>query len=174
MGAFFQLLFDKLHEWWPIRIVDAGNQGVKYLQNGRARCLQPGTHFFIPKLQRIEEVGVQYQNVDCGLQSLTTKDGKEITVSLNVGYSITDAALLWTSFQHFDTSLVNMARGHAAEIVCESEWEELAADPQGFGQELQEALHEDVSALGVEIEDVTADQLSRARTYRLLQSQTAF
>ena len=172
MGDFVRILLDKLHEWWPIRIVDAGNQGVKYRQDGTAECLQPGWHWFWPKAQRIEEVACQYQNVDCGLQSLTTKDGREVSLSLNVGYSISDAALLWTSFQHFDTSLINMARGHAAEIVCESEWEELASDPQGLGQEIQEALQEDVESFGVRIEDVTADQLSRARTYRLLQSQS--
>ena len=171
MGDFFRMFLDKLHELWPIRIIDAGCQGVWYKQNGTCDLLEPGLHWFWPKLQRIEEVNVQYQNVDAGLQSLTTKDGKEITLSLNIGYSISDAATLWTSFQHFDTSIVNMARGHAAEIVCESDWAELASDPQSFGQELQEALQEDVGELGVRIEDVTADQLSRARTYRLLQTQ---
>jgi regulator of protease activity HflC (stomatin/prohibitin superfamily) len=171
MGDFFRMMLDKLHELWPIRIVDAGNQGVWYKQNGKAKCLKPGWHLFIPKLQRIEEVACQYQNVDCGLQSLTTKDGKEVSLSLNVGYRINDAALLWTTYQHFDTSLVNLARGHAAEIVCESEWEELASDPQGLGQEIQEALQEDLGEV-VTVEDVTADQLSRARTYRLLQTQS--
>lgn len=171
MGDFLRQLLDYVHAWWPVRIIDAGNQGVLYLQTGRARTLAPGWHLFIPKLQRIEEVGCQYQNQDCGLQSLTTKDGKEVTISLNVGYSISDAALLWITFQHFDSSLVNMARGHAAEIMAESDWEEIARDPQSFGNEILEALQEDVGPAVVAIEDVTADQLSRAKTFRLLQSQ---
>lgn len=172
--GFIERILEWLAEFWPIRVIDAGCQGILYKQDGTAKCLTPGWHLFIPRLQRIEEVNVQYQNVDCGLQSLTTKDGMEISISLNVGYRIADVALLYTSYQHFDSSLINMARGHAAEIVCETAWADLMEDPQGFASEIQEALTEDLGEDILQVEDVTADQLSKARTYRFLQSNSLF
>lgn len=172
MTNIMEWIRDFLLEFWPIRIIDAGSLGVLWKQNGTSRNLQPGLHWFIPKLQRIEEVAAQYQNQDCGVQSLTTKDGKEIQISLNVGYRVADAAALYREFQHFDTSLINMARGHCAEVVCDSTWQELMEDPLGIAQEIQESLVDDLKEDIVLIEDVTADQLSKARTFRLLQTQS--
>jgi regulator of protease activity HflC (stomatin/prohibitin superfamily) len=172
VGEALRLILEKIKDWWPVRIIDAGCQGIWWRANGTAETLKPGWHFFIPQAQRIQEVNVQYQNVDCGLQSLTTKDGQEVALSLNVGYRISDSALLFTTFQHFDTTLINLARGHAAEIVAETTKAEIQEDPVSFGNEIVEALQEDLEACGVEIEDVTADQFSRARTLRLLQTSS--
>lgn len=172
MGEFFRLLLDSIHSWWPIRLIDAGCQGVLYRHDGTVRLLSPGRHYFWPKLWRIEEVQVQTQNTDCGLQSLTTKDGVEITLSLNVTYSIDDAAVLWTAYSHFDSTLINIARGHAAEIIAETSWEEILSDPAGVSSEIQETVMEDVGPSGVMVEDVTMDQLSRVKTLRLLQTQS--
>lgn len=172
ISNFLEWIWNFLLEFWPVRIIDAGAQGVKFRQNGSAETLMPGWHLFIPKLQRIVEIECQYQNVDCGLQSLTTEDGTEVTISLNVGYEITDLSLMWVSFQHLDTSLKNMARGHAAEIFCSTDWEAVLQDPTAVQEEILDALKEDLQATGVHVTDVTLDQLSRVKTFRLLQSQT--
>ena len=168
MGDLFRQLAEWVKEFWPVRIIDAGNQGVLYRQDGTARCLQPGTHFFIPKLQRIEEFACQYQNVDCGIQNLTTKDGVNVTLSLNVAYSIQELALLHTTYQHFDTTVVNDARGHAAEQVTQSTWEEIIEDTLGFAEELQEALQDDVGEV-ITVEKVTLDQIVRPIPLSLIQ-----
>lgn len=172
MGEFFKLLLEKVMDWWPVRIIDAGCQGIRWNSNGTVKLLHPGTHLFIPQLQRIQEVNAQYQNTDGGLQSLTTKDDAEIALSINVGYRISNAAVLYTSFQNFDLTLINLVRGHAAEIVSQSTREEIKDDPIGFGEEILESLAEELASCGVVIEDVTADQFSRARTFRLLQTQS--
>jgi regulator of protease activity HflC (stomatin/prohibitin superfamily) len=160
MGDFFQKLLDKIYEFWPIRIIDAGCQGVLWKHDGTVKCLQPGWHFFWPKLWLVDQVNVQYQNIDCGTQPLTTKDGKQISISLNVAYSIKDAAILRATYQHFDTTIVNDARGHAAEIIVESTWDEILSDPIGIQQEIEEALQEDVGEGVVDIQKVTLDQLA--------------
>jgi len=174
VADFLLKILDFVISFWPIRVIDAGCQGVKYLQGGTVVCLQPGWHWFIPRLQRIEEVSCQTQNTDCGLQSLTTQDGKELTLSLNVTYSISDAALQRASFQHFDSTLVNMARGHAAEIVASESWVSVLEDPSAVASEVHTLLQEEVEPFGIMIEDITLDQLSRVKTLRLLQSTSVY
>lgn len=168
MGEFFQRLLDKLHDFWPIRIIDAGCQGVLWRHNGTVKRLAPGWHWFWPKLWNIDQVNVQYQNIDCGVQHLTTKDGKQISISLNVAYSIVDAALLRSTFYHFDTTIVNDARGHAAEIVVQTEWKEILSDPLGVQQEIEEAMQEDVGEGVVNIEKVTLDQLAAPKPISII------
>jgi regulator of protease activity HflC (stomatin/prohibitin superfamily) len=170
MGGLLEWIWQFLLEFWPVRIIDAGAQGVLYKHDGSAYTLQPGLHFFWPRLWRIAEADCQYQNQDCGMQSLTTKDGKEVTISLNVGYEIVDLATLFVSFQHFDTTLVNLARGHAAQVLAETEWQELLEDTEAVQQEILQDLRKELRACGVKIHDVTMDQLSRVKTLRLLQS----
>jgi regulator of protease activity HflC (stomatin/prohibitin superfamily) len=161
MGEALRLVLEKIKDWWPVRVIDAGCQGIWWRANGTAEKLEPGWHFFLPQAQRIQEVNVQYQNVDCGSQDLTTKDGVSISISLNVGYRIKDAALLYTTYQHFDTTIINDARGHATEVVTQSTWSELLDDPVGVQQEIQDALQEDVGEDIISIETVTLDQLTR-------------
>lgn len=168
MGEFFQRLLDKLHDFWPIRIVDAGCQGVLWKHNGTVKQLEPGWHWFWPKLWIVEQVNVQYQNIDCGVQHLTTKDGKQVSISLNVAYHIIDAALLRSTYQHFDTTIVNDARGHAAEIVTAATWPELLEDPQAVQTEIEEALQEDVGEGVVGIDKVTLDQLAAPKPISLI------
>jgi regulator of protease activity HflC (stomatin/prohibitin superfamily) len=173
VSGVLEWLWQFLLDFWPVRIIDAGNQGVLYKQDGSALTLKPGLHWFWPRLWRIVEAECQYQNIDCGLQSLTTKDGKEVTISLNVGYEITDLATLFVSFQHFDATLVNLARGHAKQALIEAEWSELQADPEVVEQDILRDLRKELRACGVKIHGVTMDQLSRVKTLRLLTSATA-
>ena len=168
MGDFLQIIFDKIHDLWPIRVINAGSQGILWKHDGTAKRLDPGWHWFWPKAWYIDEIAVQYQNIDCGVQNLTTKDGVQVAVSLNVAYSVVDAAALWTGYQHFDTTIVNDARGHVAEIVVQSTWEELLADPIGIQTEIEEALQDDVGEGVVDIQKVTLDQLSKPTPISLI------
>lgn len=115
-----------------------------------------------------------YQNVDSGTQGLTTKDAIPITLSMNIGYSIADAAQLYSSYQHFDTSLVNKARGFLAEEMPLHTWQEVYSDPAAVAEmvlhRLQEDLGEDSGC--VLIEDVTLDQVIQAKAHRLFTAGT--
>ncbi len=168
MGDFFQLLLDNLRDFWPIRIINAGHQGVLWKHDGTATLVEPGWKWVWPKIWTVDEVAAQYQNIDCGVQNLTTKDGVQISISLNVAYSIVDAAALYTGYQHFDTTVVNDARGHAAEIIVQSTWDELLDDPIGVQHEIEQALQEDVGEGVVDIQKVTLDQLARPTPISLI------
>jgi regulator of protease activity HflC (stomatin/prohibitin superfamily) len=176
VGQLLQLVLDNLYSLWPIRIIDKGSQGVLWKHDGTARTLQPGTHFLIPKLWRIEEVDVQYQNIDTGTQGLTTKDGVAVSLSMNVGYSIADSAKLYTSFQHWDTSLVNKARGYLAEEVPLKTWNQLYKNPADVAATVLDRLQEDVGEENgcVLIEDVTVDQAVKSDAYRLFTTGNLF
>lgn len=171
LSSAFQWIWQFLLDFWPVRVIAPGQQGVRLRHNGRADLLLPGVWLHWPRFWTIHEVDAQYQNVDCGMQSLTTIDEKEVTISLNVGYEIKDAAKQWVGFQNFDTTLSNLARGCAAEIISASPWDALLGSPKEVSDQILSALRKELANSGVKIRDVTMDQISRVKTIRLLQSQ---
>lgn len=168
MGQLVQLILDNLYKLWPVRIIRANEQGVRLGHKGDAKLLLPGKHLFCPGLHQIERKVVSYQMTDCDLQSCTTKDGVEVTVSLNLGYEIRDLALMWVKYEHFDTSLINKARGHALEVIMATEHAVLSAEPAKIARAILAAVREDVRGTGIKLVDAQLDQFVKARQYRFL------
>lgn len=167
-GSFLQLILDNLYRLWPIRVVDVDEQGVRHDRGREARLLLPGTHFFLPGLQRIEKYNVKYQENDCGLQSMETKDGQAVVFSLNIGYTISDAALMATSFYAFDSTLKNLARGRMAHIVHETAFADLQQLLPDIMLSLRRDLRRIVGRKGVRVKRVQLDEFVRSRQYRVL------
>jgi regulator of protease activity HflC (stomatin/prohibitin superfamily) len=168
MGQLLQLILDNLYKLWPVRIIRAHEQGVRLGRKGDAKLLSPGWHWFCPGVHHIERMVAAYQMVDCDLQTCTTRDAKEVTVSLNLGYRITDLALMWVGFQHFDTTLINKARGHVLEVIMATDYAVLCAEPAKIARTILSAVREDVRGSGVKVVDAQLDQFVKTRQYRIL------
>lgn len=169
MGQLFQLILDNLYKLWPYRIIDADCQGVR-LYRGGMTLLKPGGHWHFPGLHQIEEYCTVYQNIDCGEQRLTTKDAIKVTLSCNLGYRITDLMKMRLQFQHFDTSLRNVARGIVYEVVAEHTYAELIADPQMIQQALLKGCRKELEGTGVRVMDAKLDQFAETRMYSIFGS----
>lgn len=169
MGSFVQLILDNLYKLWPYRIIDADCQGLR-LYRGGMKLLLPKGHWFIPGLHQIEEYNVVYQNVDCGEQSLTTRDRKNVTLSCNIGYRTIDLVKMRMGFQHFDGTLRNDARGIVYEVVTMHTYDELLADPEVIQKAILSRLRKELAGSGVRIDNAKLDQFVEARQYHVFGS----
>lgn len=167
VGDLFQKFLDNLKACWPIRVVEANQQGVLFRRGHAAKLLGPGVHKFIPGLSRIHVHDVAYQAVDCGVQSMVTKDNIAVSFSMNVGYTISDAARMEMAFYNFDTTLRNMARGLMATAVLESTYFDLQTRlpeiVKGVRRELRRAV-----ARSCRIKSVSLDEFVPSKQFRLL------
>lgn len=165
----FQWLLDRLMDWWPIRLVDADEQGVKFTGGKKVTLLDPGWHFFWPKWERIEKVTVTYQEIDCLTQSLDTLDGYSITLSGNVGYEIRNAVKWRTEVQDFYNTVERRTRGLLAPVILSSKLEDLRAAEtlSKLGETVLEDLKKHGSKWGVRFYSVSITDFTRARPIRL-------
>lgn len=165
----FQWLLERLHDCWPIRIVDADEQGVLFSGGRNLRLLEPGLHFFLPKFQRIEKVNVKYQEIDCPTQALDTSDGHSVLISINIGYEIKDAVLWRTEVQSFDSTVERRARGIVAGIVLGRRLEELRSQEvlASIRSEVLRDLRRMGKAWGARFRNVGISDLARARPLRI-------
>lgn len=168
MGQLLQILLDNLHKIWPIRVIDANQQGVRFDRGKNVTLLRPGVHWFIPGLQRIDKGHTIYQQLDCGLQSMQTKDDVSVTFSINVGYTVLDAAQVVTRFYNFDHTLQCIARGRLGEIVNATLYADLQQRLPEIARSMRLALRKEVRESGVRIKDVRLDEFAKTRQYRLL------
>lgn len=168
----FQWFAERIHELWPIRIIDADEQGVKFSGGKHVTMLLPGLHFFLPKYQRIEKVNVKYQEVDCQTQALETLDDRSILLSVNVGYTIRDAVKWRTEVQSFDSTIERRVRGLIARAVLGMRWEDLrsAEALDKLCATVLSDLRRYGSKWGVKFHNVALTDLSRARPLRIFSS----
>jgi regulator of protease activity HflC (stomatin/prohibitin superfamily) len=168
MGQLLQLLLDNLYKLWPLRIIDEDQQGLRFRADGSISLLLPGRHWFVPGLQRIEQVQVAYQQVECGVQNMETKDGVGVSFSFNVGFTIADAATQRVKFFDFDDTLRLIVRGKLGEIVHAHTYEELQTLLPEISKKILSALRQEVSGSGVRIKDVRPDEFGKSRLYRVI------
>jgi regulator of protease activity HflC (stomatin/prohibitin superfamily) len=164
VGQLVQLILDNLYKLWPYRIIDADCQGVRLFRGGM-KLLAPGGHWFFPGLQQIEEFVVTYQNLDCGEQTVTTKDGRKVTLSCNLAYRIADLMKMRSQFQHFDTTVRNDARGIVFEVVTVMDYASIVAEPLAIQRELRRQLRWRFKGSGVRIVSAKLDQFVETRPY---------
>jgi regulator of protease activity HflC (stomatin/prohibitin superfamily) len=170
MGELLQKIIDNLHALWPVRIVDADEQGVLRDRGKYLKLRQPGIHLFIPGLQKIDVFNVRHQEVDCGVQSMETKDGQAVSFSINVGYRITDAARMVLEFQYFDSTLRNLARGLMATAIQERTYADLQGKLPDLAKEVRRSLRRVVARGGIRVRTVRLDEFVQAPQLRLLGS----
>lgn len=170
----FDRLFDFIHSvlhlfvFWVI--IDEYEQGVVKTWGVRRRknpVLTGGFHFVLPL--GIDEVLVD-NVVPCvdefDEQSLTTKDGKSITLNAVVMWSISDVEKILFEVEDSDSALEEATCGIIGEIVEGRDWSELHG--RAFRKSVERRVRTRVKKWGIKIHSVQFKNLVQSRAIRLL------
>jgi regulator of protease activity HflC (stomatin/prohibitin superfamily) len=106
-------------------VVAPWEQALRIRGGKVAHPLGPGLHFKIPFVDKIYVMSVRARTVMDNGQTLTTKDGKSVTLSLAVTYSIIDLHKLFMSVSNPESTLLNQAQILMANIFAETDSSEL-------------------------------------------------
>jgi regulator of protease activity HflC (stomatin/prohibitin superfamily) len=173
--GWFERLWAFLSELQPIRIVRSYEQGV-YFRNGQISrwrrwspemALHGGVYAIVPFFDAIETVNCQEDALDLPIQSITTTDGKQVSLSANVIYRVTDAVLWYTAVRDFDENIQRLATRHIMSKVRDWSWADLCAEQKELEKSLRGTLGTKAARWGVEVLDCGFDTLVQARQYRL-------
>lgn len=167
MGQLFQLVLDNLYKIWPYRIVDADEQALRFWLGKTVILLQPGGHWFVPGLSKIEKWTVTYQEIDCLVQSMETKDGISITFSANAGFVVTDVVKMRLGMHDFDATFERSLRGILGEIVETTTFADLRGSRSRLAARAKRQLAREMNPCGVEVRRVRLTDFVRTKQYRL-------
>lgn len=153
----------KIFQWWVI--IMPWEAGVRVRLGKHLRVLGAGTYLRIPFFDSVYKQTVRLRVASIPLQTLTTKCGKTITVSVCVGYQISDIRKLYQSLSHPEGTIANIVLSEIAEFVSRHNISE--ASPK----DIETAAIQKVSATdyGLDFLHVKVISYAVVRTYRLIQ-----
>src|SRR5258706_12526810 len=117
MNWFTQLFqtFGSFLQWWIV--VAPWERGLRVRLGKVAAELSPGIHFRIPFLDRIYLQRIRKRTVARTNQTVSTKDGLPITITVAIDFTVTDLRLLFDSLSSPEATLQYRVSSHIAEFV---------------------------------------------------------
>lgn len=161
-------LFERIGGFWPIRIIQDWEQGLR-VRAGRITAslssenglFGTGVHFFWPLIGEIykDETNIRLAITD--RQDLTLADGRSVTFSFGVRYRVRDLALCWRKVQTYEGAILDAVMCAAGRVV-----ERAGID--AFGPAVEAAARAEIRGWGLEILSLTVVNLSFAAPYRVI------
>ncbi len=167
-------MFDKLFEFlsssWsyitPFIVVDAYDRGI-VLRFGRYhKTLEPGFHWLWPFYEFALTQCVAWDTSSLHDQSLTTKDGVQVSVSAVLTWRVHDVSTFLIDVQDQNTVLADVAYGLVAQHVLTNTWSDLLA-PEAL-ERLKKGVRAKAFRFGIEVSNVQFANVTKSRSIRLL------
>jgi len=167
LDRLLQLVQDFLGLFKFIEVIDPYQGGVQLRLGKFKRVLAPGFYFLIPfGVDRVMVENVVTETMTTAAQSLTTKDGQAIVVSLVVTFKIDDVKVFLLEVEGRNAVIGDLAYGATASFIMSKTWEELADCK--LSNELAKAIRLATKKYGVDIVSVQPSDFQRCRSLRLV------
>lgn len=154
-----------LFRWWYL--VAPWEQSVRVRLGTRVAVLGAGVHVRIPFMDRVFRQSTRRRFLNVCAQTISTSDGKAITVSGALGYEIKDIGKLYNTLHDAQDTLEAECMGAIARFVSSKTISEITPSPIEI--HVMETLALERYGLGGI--DFFITDFAVVRTYRLIQGQ---
>ena len=167
----FDRIFDFISDAWewliPWVIIDQYEQGVVLFLGKYTRVVNPGLCFIWPfGIESVKYETVVRQTSYLDPQSLTTKDGKSVTVAGIIIYKIIDIRKFLLDIDEGEDDMNNIVYGIISDCIENSEWKSIRRSLFNYSV-FEQAQKECFDYCGVEILAVKWSDKATARNLRL-------
>lgn len=133
----------------------------------RIKKVSKGIYFKLPYFDSVYVQEIRLRIVSLPTQTITTQDGKTITLSGAIGYSIYDIEKLYKTLFHPETTLQNIAMANVSAIINKRKYKDINA--QLIEKKTLSGLKE--LRYGIDFSYFKITNFAEVRTYRLIQDQ---
>jgi regulator of protease activity HflC (stomatin/prohibitin superfamily) len=151
--------------WWTT--IMPWEQAIRVRFGSRQSLLGCGLHWRIPYVDQIYRQSVRLRLTCLPIQTLSTLDGKTITLAGTFAYRIVDLAKLYNTIHHAETTVQFMAMSRIAAFVHSSSSKDCG--PKAIEDALKATI--DVAQYGLESDGVKIVDYATVKTYRLINDQ---
>jgi len=92
-------------------------RGVHVRLGKRTRILEGGVHWRIPFIDKVYIQTTRLRVIQGPSQTVTTKDGKTVTIVMAIGYVISDIEKMFQKMYHPEETLCGMVQGSVSDFV---------------------------------------------------------
>lgn len=161
----FKQVWDQISQllrWWVI--VLPWEQGVKIWLGKKHTILLPGIYFRIPYLHSVYIQPIRACYFSIAPQTLTTLDGKTLTIGMIIGYSISDIYKAYNSVAEVKSAVAGFVAGRISAFVSSENLAQCNLETIEAWVQTQFKT----TGWGITIEDVKITTFALVRTYRMI------
>lgn len=151
-----------LLRWWVV--LAPWEQGIRVRLGKRITVLNAGVYLRIPMMDKIYIQSIRLRMISIHTQTLTTADGKLLTIGAAVGYSVKDILKLYQRMHFPEETLRNIVASEIAREVAQDRAEHLS--PDVLGKLVTDNINFD--EFGLEAGAVTITDFAFVRAHRLI------
>lgn len=154
-----------LLRWWVV--VAPWEQAVRVRMGKHVAVLRAGVHLRVPFVDRVFRQSIRRRFSSIPTQTVTTRDGKTVTVSGTMGYAIADIGKLYDTLHHAEDTITSEGQGVIARFVARNDFADCL--PTAIEAHVADAL--DLGRYGLDGAEFFVTDFAAVRTYRLIQGQ---
>ena len=163
----FNQLFKKVFCWIPrIWLVNPDEGGVRITLGSQYCSTPPGWYVYWPLIQGVEKIVVTPQVIDLRVQSVFTKDRKDMCFGGGIMYRVDDPVKAILKVQDYDKSLYTLALGIVAEYINEHDYNDCII--KGIREEILKGIREAATGWGLKIMKMYVTDFGTTWNLRLL------
>lgn len=169
MQTLFQWLIDLLRDARFWFVVEPWEKAVRVRAGKNALVMGPGIHFKWPMIDEVYIINTRLRLGNAASQTISSADGKVVTVGTQLGFSIHDPLLALNAYQKPEASLSVLVHNFVADYIVDRAAEEIV--PSDMEDYILSGLKDVAPNDGIEIEFVKVTTFvfsSPARTFRLI------
>lgn len=122
---FLEYIFGVLKFWV---IIQPWQQGLRVRIGKHVKLLEGGIYFKLPYFDSVFAQEIKLRVKEVPIQTVTTKDGKTITLSSNFGYQIKNIRRLYDTLHQPESTVTNVAMSKTAEYFFNNRFEDITID----------------------------------------------
>lgn len=157
-----QLFLKGMFQWWIV--IAPWEQGIRIRLGKNTKLLEPGIHLKLPVIDVAYSQPIRIRAQHIRPQTLTTKDGKAVSLSAAIQYKIDDLLLLYHSVHSPQDVIEARTQGAIAEYVSQHAMDEIK--PSEIERDINRILS--IADIGLEFKDTKITCFAVVRTYRLI------
>lgn len=164
MNGFFTWLVEFIKQFRFLVCVLPWERGVRVRLGNRVQVWDPGWHIRLPFVDDVSLQSTRMRISGSGPNTISTKDGKILTLSTTVGFSIADPLAAMLRLVHPEMACASLASSVSAGVVAACNMADLKPS------DIEAAVHASLAKEpGYTVEFVRVTDFAFARTIRIIQ-----
>lgn len=151
-----------------VTIIKKTHGGVAFVRGKHVKELKPGLVIWWPFWTELMEIPVVRQSLDMPPQTLTTKDGKPVTIAGVTIYRVADPVTALTIQWDLEETVRDLSGAAIRSFVCDHTFEELRTNRAHMDRRLTKAVAEALEEYGIEVINAWLTDLAETRVLTIV------
>ena len=153
----------QLLRWWFV--VLPWEQAIRIRLGKHILLVNGGLHFQVPFIDRVYIQNIRRRIAPIHIQTITTQDGKTVTLAGSLSYKITDIEKLYRTLHQAEHTIMQSVQGIVSDFVIRNDLVDCA--PKQIAENVTDQL--DLEKYGLGETEFFLTDFAVVRTYRILQ-----